>query len=82
VSLVYPSVLLKIPLVTAMMMTMVKVTAGLHNSATNLQYALYLYTKNNSNSYFNVLQRAPVRGKATWWLETIHNFTCPTMYVL
>jgi hypothetical protein len=29
-----------------------------------------------------VLQRAPVRGKATWWLKTIYNFTCPTMYVL
>jgi hypothetical protein len=39
----YPSVLLKIPLVTAMMM--VKVMAAPHNAATNLQYVIYTYTK-------------------------------------
>jgi hypothetical protein len=41
----YPSVLLKIPLVTAMMMVMVKVMAAPHNAATNLQYVIYMYTK-------------------------------------
>jgi hypothetical protein len=78
----YPSVLLKIPLVMAMLMMMVKVMAAPNNIATNLQYALYLYTKNMFKIYFNVLQRAPVGGKATWWLKTIHNFTCSAMYIL